>query len=48
MKYPDGQDIRLGDKVKLGADAEGWSFVRLTSLSAVAAQGHADGDPRQA
>jgi hypothetical protein len=23
MKYPDGQEVRLGDKVKLGDDAEG-------------------------
>jgi hypothetical protein len=23
MKYPDGREIRLGDKVKLGSDAEG-------------------------
>ena len=23
MKYPDGQDVRLGDRVKLGVDAEG-------------------------
>jgi hypothetical protein len=23
MKYPDGQDIRLGDVVRLGKDAEG-------------------------
>ena len=23
MRYPDGQDVRVGDKVRLGADTEG-------------------------